>query len=63
MAAALTGIALASRDTIGTAVLAVPWTLVAAITIGALAVTTITNILTTRWATRPRPTQLASARE
>ncbi len=63
VAAALTGIALASREAIGTAVLAVPWTLVLAITAGAFGVVGLPSICTARWATRPRPVRLASVRE
>jgi putative ABC transport system permease protein len=61
--ATLAGVASAARRTIGTAVVAVPWALAAAMAAGAFVVTAIASLLTTLAVTRTRPIQLASARE
>jgi putative ABC transport system permease protein len=61
--ATLAGVASAALRTIGTAVVAVPWALAAAMAAGAFVVTAIASLLTTLAVTRTRPIQLASARE
>ncbi|MCP2343017.1 FtsX-like permease family protein [Actinomadura rupiterrae] len=47
----------------GAAVLAVPWTLIALLVLGAFAISGVTSVLTTRAATRVPPVALAAARE
>ncbi|MFC4909140.1 FtsX-like permease family protein [Actinomadura gamaensis] len=47
----------------GTEILAVPWTLIVLLVLGAFAISTVTSVLTTRAATRVPPVALAAARE
>ncbi|WP_157429855.1 FtsX-like permease family protein [Actinomadura oligospora] len=47
----------------GTEILAVPWTLIVLIVLGAFGISSLTSVLTTRSATRPAPVTLAAARE
>lgn len=47
----------------GMEVLAVPWTLIVLLVLGAFAISSLTSVLTTRSATRPAPVTLAAARE
>lgn len=61
--ATLAGIASAAARTIGTAVVAIPWELAAAMAAGAFVVTSVTSLLTTLSVTRTPPIRLAAARE
>lgn len=47
----------------GMEILAVPWTLIVLLVLGAFAISSLTSVLTTRSATRPAPVTLAAARE
>ncbi|MFC6879835.1 MULTISPECIES: ABC transporter permease [Actinomadura] len=60
---ALSGMLAASLRGAGRPLVAVPWTLLAAVTVGAFAVTGATSVWTTFSATRPRPVTLLTTRE
>ncbi|MEV5570236.1 FtsX-like permease family protein [Spirillospora sp. NPDC052269] len=47
----------------GTEILAIPWTLIVLLVLGAFGISTLTSVLTTRSATRAAPVTLAAARE
>ena len=63
VAGTLLGVGAATGSALGTPVVAVPWTLGSILAAGAFVVTSVTSVLTTLSATRPRPVTLVAARE
>ncbi|MEU3275047.1 FtsX-like permease family protein [Saccharomonospora sp. NPDC006951] len=57
------GIGMATHRILGEAVVVVPWALLGIVVAGAFAVVTVTSVLTSLSATRPRPISLAGAGE